>query len=124
MAVITDEYGGTVGIVTLEDILEELVGEIWDEHDEIVEEFIKIKENEYKISCSANIDKMFELFHIHREYNSNTVSGFVIEELGKIPNEGDQFIYENLKITVTKIDFRRVLEINVQVLPEEEYATG
>lgn len=120
MAVITDEYGGTVGIVTLEDILEELVGEIWDEHDEIIEEFIQIKDNEYKISCSANIDKMFHLFNINKDYQSNTVSGFVIEELGKIPNEGDSFIYEGLKITVTKTDFRRVIEIHVLVLDEEE----
>lgn len=120
MAVISDEYGGTLGIVTLEDILEELVGEIWDEHDEIIEEVVKIGENEYKISCSANIDKIFNLFDIHKDYPSNTVSGFVIGELGRIPKEGDSFIYENLKIIVTKTDFRRVLEINVLVLNEEE----
>lgn len=119
MAVITDEYGGTAGIVTLEDILEELVGEIWDEHDEIVEEFEKIHEYEYKVSGSANIDKMFDLFDIDEEYESNTVGGFVIGELGKIPNEGDSFIYENLQITVTKTDFRRVLEVHVIVLEEE-----
>lgn len=121
MAVISDEYGGTVGIVTLEDILEELVGEIWDEHDEIIEEFVQLSEDEFKISCSANIDKMFELFNINKEYQSNTVSGFVLEELGKIPNEGDHFIYDGLKITVTKTDFRRVLEIHVLVLNNEEY---
>jgi len=120
MAVISDEYGGTLGIVTLEDILEELVGEIWDEHDEVIEEVVEIGENEYKISCSANIDKIFNFFDIHKEYPSNTVSGFVIGELGKIPKEGDSFIYENLKIIVTKTDFRRVLEITVMVLPEEE----
>ena len=120
MAIITDEYGGTVGVVTLEDILEELVGEIWDEHDEIVEEFVKLGENEYRISCSANIDKMFDLFGIDEDYDANTVSGFVIQELGKIPEEGDHFIYENLSITVTKTDSRRVLEIHVKVLPSEE----
>ncbi|WP_213818947.1 HlyC/CorC family transporter [Garciella nitratireducens] len=120
MAIVTDEYGGTVGIVTLEDILEELVGEIWDEHDEIIEEFVKIGENEYRISCSANIDKMFDLFGIDRDYDANTVSGFVIQELGKIPEQGDHFIYENLDITVTKTDGRRVLEIHVKVLPSKE----
>ncbi len=120
MAIITDEYGGTVGVVTLEDILEELVGEIWDEHDEIVEEFVKLGENEYRISCSANIDKMFDLFDIDEDYDANTVSGFVIQELGKIPEEGDHFIYENLSITVTKTDSQRVLEIHVKVLPSEE----
>ena len=120
MAVVSDEYGGTLGIVTLEDILEELVGEIWDEHDEIIEEVVQIGENEYKISCSANIDKIFNLFEIDKEYPSNTVSGFVIGELGKIPKEGDTFVYENLKITVTKTDSRRVLEINVIVLEDED----
>ncbi|NLI89631.1 MAG: HlyC/CorC family transporter [Epulopiscium sp.] len=120
MAIITDEYGGTAGIVTLEDILEELVGEIWDEHDEIIEEFVKIKDNEYKISASASIDKMFDLFNINREYESNTVAGFVIGELGKFPNENDSFNYENLKITVTKTDFRRILEIHVAVIGDNK----
>ena len=120
MAVITDEYGGTAGIVTLEDILEELVGEIWDEHDEITEEFIQLEDNEYKISGSANIDKMFDLFGIDEDYESNTVGGFVIGELGKIPNEGDSFTYEGIKITVTKTNFRRVIEIHVSVLNSEE----
>lgn len=119
MAIITDEYGGTAGIVTLEDILEELVGEIWDEHDEIVEEFVQLDDNEYKISGSANIDKMFDLFNIDEEYESNTVGGFVIGELGKIPAEGDSFIYEGLKITVIKTNFRRVIEVRVSVLEDE-----
>lgn len=119
MAVITDEYGGTAGIVTLEDILEELVGEIWDEHDEIIEEFVEVEENEYKISGSANIDKMFDLFGIKEEYESNTVGGFVIGELGKIPNEGDSFTYDNLKIVVTKTDFRRIVEVHVSVIDNE-----
>lgn len=120
MAVVTDEYGGTVGIVTLEDILEELVGEIWDEHDEIIQEIIKVKENEYRISCTASIDKMLEFFSINKEYDANSVSGFVIQELGKIPEKGDSFTYENLSITVTKTDSRRVLEIGVKILPEGE----
>ncbi len=120
MAVITDEYGGTAGIVTLEDILEELVGEIWDEHDEITQEFVQINEKEYKVSGSANIDKMFDLFDIDEDYESNTVGGFVIGELGKIPNEGDSFVYENLQIRVTKTNFRRVIEVHVSVIEDEE----
>lgn len=115
IAVVTDEYGGTLGIVTLEDILEELVGEIWDEHDEIINQFEKLSENEYKISCSANLDKMFELFNINREIDITTVSGWVTHELGKIPNEGDSFVFENLQITVSKTDYRRVIEILVKV---------
>src|SRR5699024_4405730 len=120
MAIITDEYGGTVGIVTLEDILEELVGEIWDEHDEIVEEITLISENEYKVSGNMNIDKMLEYFDINEDYDANTVSGFVIQELGTIPKEGDTFNYRNLNILILTTESRRVNEISVKILPEEE----
>lgn len=120
MAVVTDEFGGTVGIVTLEDILEELVGEIWDEHDEVINEFEQIGTHEYKILCSANIDKMFDLFDIDYETDAASVSGWVIQELGRIPNEGDTFEFGNLFVTVTKTDFRRVLEITVVVREDAE----
>lgn len=116
MAIISDEYGGTLGIVTLEDILEELVGEIWDEHDEVVEEFTKISEDEYKISCNANLDKMFEIFNIDCDLDISTVSGWVISELDKIPNEGDNFKYKNLEVTVTKTNSNRVIEINAKLI--------
>lgn len=115
IAVVMDEYGGTKGIATLEDIIEELVGEIWDEHDEIINDFEKIADNQYKISCSANLSKMFDLFHINKEFDMNTVSGWVTHELDRIPNVGDSFTFENLHITVTKTGFRRVLEIIVEV---------
>ncbi|MBQ3900253.1 MAG: HlyC/CorC family transporter, partial [Clostridia bacterium] len=114
IAVVTDEYGGTLGIVTMEDILEELVGEIWDEHDEVIEEFTKLDDGSYKIICSADLDEMFELFEIEGESDSNTVSGWVMDELGKIPAEGDQFDYENLHVTVTETDNNRVIAINVR----------
>lgn len=115
MAIVTDEFGGTMGIVTLEDVLEELVGEIWDEHDEIVAEIEEIGVNEYKVLCSSNIDKMFEFFGIDEEVAVTSVSGWVIEELGRIPNEGDCFKYEHLAIRVSKTNYRRVLEIVVTV---------
>ncbi|MDO4288167.1 MAG: hemolysin family protein [Eubacterium sp.] len=115
IAVITDEYGGTMGIVTLEDIIEELVGEIWDEHDEVVNDFEQISDNIYKVNCSANLDKMFKLFDINLELDISTVSGWVTEHFGRIPNEGDCFSFENLDITVTKTDPHRVLEITVVV---------
>ena len=120
IAVITDEFGGTVGIVTLEDILEELVGEIWDEHDEVINEFEEIVPNEFKILCSASIDKMFDLFEIDQETDAATVSGWVIQQLGRIPKEGDTFEYENLYVTVSKTDHRRVLEITVAVNRDAE----
>ncbi len=116
-AIVTDEFGGMVGILTMEDILEELVGEIWDEHDEVVEEFTKIGENEYRVLCSADIDKLFTFFSLNCEAESVTVSGWVMEELGRIPDEGDTFTYQDLTITVTKTDHQRVLEITVTVDP-------
>lgn len=120
MAVVTDEYGGTVGIVTLEDIIEELVGEIWDEHDEVVEEFIKISPHCYRVSCNANLDKMLELFGIEEEVESSTVGGWVMEELERIPEQGDQFRFQNLSVTVTKVDDRRALEIIVAADEQSE----
>ncbi len=120
MAVVTDEFGGTDGILTMEDILEELVGEIYDEHDEEIEEFEKVGENEYRILCTSDIEDMFEFFGISCETESNTVSGWILEQLEKIPEEGDTFDYENLHVFVTKTDSRRVLEIVVKVDSNEE----
>ena len=116
MAVIADEYGGTVGIVTMEDILEELVGEIWDEHDEVIEEMQKLDDGSYRIVCSAAIDDLAELFDIQTDPESDitTVSGWVMECLGRIPQEGDTFSEDGLSVTVTKTDARRVLEIIVK----------
>ena len=115
MAVISDEYGGTFGIVTLEDILEELVGEIWDEHDEVIEEFQQVDENTYRILCSASLAELFERFSLNGETESSTVSGWVMDQLQKIPVKGDTFTYENLEVTVTETDNRRVQEILVKV---------
>ena len=120
MVIVVDEYGGTEGLVTLEDIVEELVGEIWDEHDEVIEEFKKQEDDSYLISCSADLTDLFDLFKIKGECDSNTISGWVMEQIGRVPEEGDHFVYENLDVTVTKVDHRRVLEIRVVVLPEKE----
>ena len=119
LAVVTDEYGGTVGVVTLEDIIEELVGEIWDEHDVVVEDITSISENSYKISCNANIDKLAELFDIKIESESTTVGGWVSETLEKIPVVGDSFVADALSVTVTEADERRALEIMVVFHPDE-----
>lgn len=122
VSVVTDEFGGTLGIVTMEDILEELVGDIWDEHDEVIEEFTKLGEGSYRIKCSADLDEMFELFDLDgdSESDSVTVSGWVMEQLGRIPLMGDRFVYENLDVTVTATDNKRVLEILVNVIPPED----
>ncbi len=119
MAVVVDEYGGTEGIVTLEDILEELVGEIWDEHDEVVEEIVTIGENEFKALCTADLEDLFDLLGIDEEPEFPTVSGWVINHFGRIPDTGDQFTYKNLTVVATKCEGPRVLEVRITRTPTE-----
>ena len=122
MAVVVDEYDGVQGIVTMEDILEELVGEIWDEHDEVVEEYRALPDGGYLVDGGANLDDMLELFDIHKEYDPVTVNGWVREELGRFPKAGDSFECDNLIVTVEKAEKRRATEVRVVRKPEEEPA--
>lgn len=114
IAVVVDEFGGTMGIVTLEDILEELVGDIWDEHDQVVEEFSLVSPGVYRVLGSAGLDDFFELFEIFRpkaEYDSSTVGGWVVEILEQIPEVGTTFTCEGLQVTVKETDDRKVIAI-------------
>ena len=120
MAIVVDEYGGTEGIATLEDIVEELVGEIWDEHDEVIELIHKQEDDSYLISCSAALDDLYDLFSIKGECDAATISGWVLEQVGRVPEVGDHFEAEGLDVTVTQVEHRRVLEIRVMKLPESE----
>lgn len=125
LVVVSDEYGGTEGIVTLEDIIEALVGEIWDEYDNVEQsEFEKISDDAYKVNASATLEDMFEFFDLRfdEEENDdiNTVGGFVASQLEKIPDVGDSFEYEHLKFTVTSTDSARVLSVLVKVGEREE----
>lgn len=122
MAIIVDEYGGTMGIVTLEDILEELVGEIWDEHDEVIEEIEQISENEYKVLGSADLDDTLERFDmkVDEEDDSTTVGGWVSEKLGHIPEEGEEFVYEKLHILVTKTTSRHIEEVKITLIEQDD----
>ena len=107
-----------MGIVTMEDILEELVGEIWDEHDEIVEDFIKVDENTYKILCTLDLDKLFKFFDISDDTDSATVNGWVLEKFGCFPKADESFEFENLTVKVLSADDQRVNEILVTTKEE------
>ncbi|MCL2386520.1 MAG: hemolysin family protein [Defluviitaleaceae bacterium] len=120
MAIVADEYGGTEGLVTMEDILEQLVGDIWDENDEIIEEFLPLGENKHKILGNAPVDKMFEYFNMTAESESNTVCGWIMDMLRRIPEEGDNFTFENLAVTVTKTDGRRAEECEIEVTTDDD----
>ena len=122
LAVVVDEYGGTLGIVTMEDILEELVGEIWDEHDEVVNYFEKISPNTYLVDGNADLGDFFELFSIETEedeFDSQTVGGWVLEKTGELPKKNASFEFEHLQIVLTKCSQRRVYEIKVIVTDDE-----
>lgn len=126
IAIVLDEYGGTTGIVTLEDILEELVGEIWDEHDEVINEIEKVSETEYIVHGSTNLEDLFEALDMGRKIDEEveemevvTVSGWVMEEvLERIPAKGDVGTWQNLEVTVLEMDENRVEKIKL-VINEE-----
>lgn len=116
IAVVLDEFGGTAGIVTLEDILEELVGEIWDEHDTVVEEIQQLSDTEYLVLGRTSIEKLFEKLHRDQDFDFLTVSGWVMNLAGRIPSEGESFQYENLTVTVERMADRRVELVRVTEL--------
>ena len=115
MAVVVDEYGGTEGIITLEDILEELVGEIWDEHDEVTEDFRKQSDGSWLVSGSASVDDLFETLDLpeDEDIDSNTVNGLVQEKTCRLPKVGDRFALGKYEGVVTRTAKRRVTEVRL-----------
>ncbi|MDE6189094.1 MAG: hemolysin family protein [Clostridia bacterium] len=123
IAIVADEFGGTMGIVTLEDILEQLVGEIYDERDEIVEPIVKVTDQKYFVLGEINLEEFFEFFKVNEageEFDAVTLSGYIAFALGRLPQVGDIVNFEKLAITVKKMDNTVVEKVEVVINVEEE----
>ncbi|MBQ6366543.1 MAG: HlyC/CorC family transporter [Oscillospiraceae bacterium] len=118
LAIVSDEYGGTLGVVSMEDVLEQIVGEIWDETDQVEQEVVQRTENEFEVDGDMTISDFLELTGIHEEdfeAESETVGGWTVERFGEFPRVGDHFSYENLTVTVLAMDGRRVEKVLVRL---------
>lgn len=123
MAIVLDEYGGTLGIVTMEDILEELVGEIWDEHDVEIAHYFKEDDTTYIVNGNAPTDIIFELFNHEDEkdnFEANTVSGWILEYLGEIPISGTTFKFKNLQIDILQSTVKKINKVRISLLEDNE----
>ena len=124
VAVVVDEYGGTCGIVTMEDILEELVGEIWDEHEEAEVLLRRVAPDTYLIDASMDFEEFADYFKLDEESEMVSVSGWVMEQFGRVPEQGDQLTYRGLEIEVTKVGNHHVDEIRVKQTVVEDKETS
>ncbi|WP_352419858.1 hemolysin family protein [Proteiniborus sp.] len=119
MAIVLDEYGGTEGLVTIEDILEEIVGDILDEYDNEVDLIEKINENIYLVKADVSLEEINEIFETNLpEGDFDSLGGFVFGTLGRVPVQGDMVTYENLQMTVMELDNRRILSIEIKKIEQ------
>lgn len=123
LAIVSDEYGGTLGLLTMEDVLEQIVGEIWDETDTVEHEIVRRADGEYELDGDMPITDFLELMGIDEDSfdaDSDTLGGWTVESFGAFPEVGDSFRYEGFEISVLAMDARRVESVLVKTLPEEE----
>lgn len=123
VAIVTDDYGGTVGMVTMEDLLEELVGDIWDEDEEIIRDFVRIDSQHFLISGDLTIRELFDHLDLpfsNLESNHTSCGGWALEALGHIPQEGEAFQFKNMTLTIQEMDDQRVKKLSVYLAPQPE----
>ena len=123
VAIVTDDYGGTVGMVTMEDLLEELVGDIWDEDEEIIRDFVRIDSQHFLISGDLTIRELFDHLDLpfsNLESNHTSCGGWALEELGHIPQAGEAFQFKNMTLTIQEMDDQRVKKLSVYLAPQPE----
>ena len=122
LAIVTDEYSGTLGVISMEDVLEQIVGEIYDETDEIDPDVIKKNDNEFEVDGDLPIGEFLELVHINEEdfeAESETVGGWVVEMLGHFPSAGEKLTYNDIELEVLSMDGLRVEKILIRINQSE-----
>lgn len=125
LAVVTDEYGGTMGIVTMEDLLEQLVGDIWDEDEQAEANFVALPDGSFSVNGEMNTLEVFENIQFqddHFSSDSNSIGGWALEMLGHIPNTGESFTYQGLNVTVSQVEEQRVARVKLRLLPQNNGA--